>query len=491
MKNNRYKFIPRSIALLVIAAVTVLAACSDDSDPMSGMEELRSVSFTYAFNEGQLLSNVETAYRGDHERDLSAEITIAELENGNASVTVTLTNTLQGVDYPVHAHDSADPATTPNGTPYYETPNSDVYAGAISGNGGTASNTNVTNIPYNELVDQYDGFFVVHDPTQEISTTDLTTYLVVGVFAQSLEPAESSLRSSSFEYAFNEGQLLDNEATIYNGDHPRNFSATLDIQERGNGMANVMVTIHNTLDGFNYPVHVHDAADPSTTPNGTPYNETPNGDVFVAMIAGNGDSNSSTVQTEMMYSELLEEFEAFFVVHDPTQDISTTDLSTYLVVGVFAQDLEAGEANLNSMTFEYSFNEGQLLDDEVTAYQGDHSRDLSTTMLVEELIDGRAKITVTLTNTLDGFTYPVHSHDAANPDDTPNNTPYNETPNSDVFAGGVEGNGGSASTSSETEEILYRDLINDYDGFFVVHDPTQEISTTDLTTYLILGLTAR
>ena len=48
-----------------------------------------------------------------------------------------------------------------------------------------------------------------------------------------------------------------------------------------------------------------------------------------------------------------------------------------------------------------------------------------------------------------------------------------------------------ASAENETEEILYRDLVNTYEGFFVVHDPTQEISTVDLTTYLVLGLTAR
>ncbi len=58
------------------------------------------------------------------------------------------------------------------------------------------------------------------------------------------------------------------------------------IEERNNGNANVSVTINNTLDGFDYAVHVHDAADPNTTPNGTPYNETPNGNVFAGVISG-------------------------------------------------------------------------------------------------------------------------------------------------------------------------------------------------------------
>lgn len=481
------------ILLLAITMLSFFTACDDDSSPTGGNDELRSSTFSYSFNEGQLLDDDNTAYRGEHQRNVSAEIMIEEMENGNASVTVTLNNTMDGMDYPVHAHDMADPETTPNGTPYNETPNGNVFAQAITGNGSSVSATNETEMMYDALVNEYEGFFVVHDPTQEISTVDLTTYLVLGVFGQDLQAGDSSLRSETYEYAFNEGQLLGDDATAYASDHPRNFSATLMIEERGDGNANVSVTINNTLDGFDYAVHVHDAADPSTTPNGTPYNETPNGNVFAGMISGNGDSASSTNETEMSYTELVNEFEAFFVVHDPTQPISTVDLTTYLVLGTFAESLDAGEPKLASQTFEYSFNEGQLLDDEDTAYQenGDHPRDLTATMLVEELIDGRAKITVTLSNTLDGESYPVHSHDAADPDTTENGTPYNETPNADILAEVVEGNGGMASVMNETENTMYRDLVNSYEGFFVVHDPTQEISTVDLTTYLVLGLTAR
>ncbi|TVR16317.1 MAG: hypothetical protein EA391_08355, partial [Balneolaceae bacterium] len=380
-----------TLLLFAAASLSLFTACSDDNDPVGGMDDLRSVSYTYAFNEGQLLDNVETAYRGDHNRNLSAEITISEMDNGNASVTVTLMNTLSSVTYPVHAHDAADPSTTPNGTPYNETPNGDIFAGGIDGNGGTVSSTNETSISYDMLVNEYEGFFVVHDPTQEISTTDLTTYLILGVFAQNLQAGESSLRITTVDYNFNEGQLLNNPDIAYSGDHPRNLMATLTIEERGNGMANVTVRLENTLDGFDYPVHAHDAADPATTPNGTPYNETPNGDVFAGAISGNGGTASITNETELSYSWLVDEYEAFFVVHDPTQDISTTDLTTYLIVGFFGEELEAGEPNLASMTFEYSFNEGQLLDDESFAYDGEHPRDLMATMLVEELIDGRAK----------------------------------------------------------------------------------------------------
>lgn len=478
-----------SLAVLLTAFITT--GCDNDSSPTNGMDELRSVTYNYAFNEGQLLGDSDTAYRGEHDRNISAEMRIEEQENGMATIIVTLQNTIDGEIYPVHAHDAADPSSTPNGTPYNETPNAGIFAQMLEGNGSTAMVENETELSYDELVDDYEGFFVVHDPTQEISTVDLTTYLILGTFAQNLDTGENSLRTESYDYAFNEGQLLGDDATAYGGDHPRNFSATLMIEERGNGYANVTVSLENTLDGLSYAVHAHDAADPSSTPNGTPYNETPNADIFAQMLEGNGGSVSVTSETDVSFKELVGDYEGFLVVHDPTQEISTVDLTTYLILGSFAETLDAGEPKLAMKTFEYNFNEGQLLDDDGTAYDGDHARNLSAIMTVEELFDGRANITVTLSNTLDGEMYPIHTHDAADPDTTENGTPYNETPNAEILAAMIEGNGGESSVMNETEQTLYRDLINTYEGFLVVHDPTQDISTVDLTTYLILGLTAR
>lgn len=489
VNNSLYKF----TIVLAIFSLSFVAACSDDG-PTSPASEPGVENFNYAFNEGQLLGDANTAYRGDHDRNLGAEIRIEERSDGNATVIITLNNTVDGVTYPVHAHDAADPSTTPNGTPYNETPNGDIFAGGIQGTGGTASSSNETSVSFEELVNEYEGFLVVHDPLQDVSTTDLTTYLVLGVFAQNLSAGTSSLRSSEFNYAFNEGQLLGDSDFAYDsgeeGDHPRNLSAVLIIEERGDGMANVTVTLNNTLNGFDYPVHSHDAADPATTPNGTPYNETPNGDVFAGAIAGNGGSASLTNETDISYLELVNEYEAFLVVHDPTQPISTVDLTTYLILGSFAQSLDAGEANLRTASFMYDFNEGQLLDNPDTAYEGTHSRDLMATMVLNEQIDGTTEIQITLANTVDGEAYPVHSHDAADPNTTPNGTPYNETPNGDVFAGGINGTGSDA-MGSNVSPLSFSQLTRDYEGFLVVHDPLQEISTTDLTTYLILGLTAR
>ena len=340
------------IAVAVVSLI-FFTACGDDSMPVDpGPDDPVSASFSYAFNEGQLLDDVNTAYRGEHDRTLEARIDVDEMEDGNAALTVTLENTLSGESYSVHAHDAADPDTTPNNTPYNESPNADVFAEIIEGTGGSASLTNETDIPYEEITQEYEAFFVVHDPLQDVSTVDLTTYLILGSFGESLDPGSSSLRSASFEYAFNEGQLLDNPDTAYDsgGDHPRTLNAVLDIEERGTGEATVTVTLENTLDGEDYSVHAHDMADPDDTPNNTPYNESPNGDVFAQLITGTGGMASASFESEMMYAELVEDYEAFLVVHDPTQELSTVDLSTYLVLGVFGQSLQAGDTNLQEVT---------------------------------------------------------------------------------------------------------------------------------------------
>jgi hypothetical protein len=150
-----------------------LSSCSED---------LETTTFNYSFNTGALGAGTE--YNGTHPNTLTASMTVTELEEGGSEISVTLTNTLDGETYMLHAHDAADPASTPNGTPYNETPNSDVLVQMLTGNGGSATATQTTTLSYEEITTNYEGFFVVHDPTQAISTTDLQTYLIVGDFAR-------------------------------------------------------------------------------------------------------------------------------------------------------------------------------------------------------------------------------------------------------------------------------------------------------------------
>lgn len=182
MKTSKKLF---SLLGLVIVGGLLFSSCKKDEamtpEPQAPAAK-KSQTFTYAFNSGQL--GAGTAYAGTHPNNITASLRLDEIDANNTRITVTLTNTQAGQEYMVHAHDAADPATTPNGTPYNESPNVNVLTTHVDGNGGTAMNSQDVMMSFDALTAQYNGFFVVHDPTQAISTTDLTTYLFVGLFAR-------------------------------------------------------------------------------------------------------------------------------------------------------------------------------------------------------------------------------------------------------------------------------------------------------------------
>ncbi|MDB0011359.1 hypothetical protein N9E20_00970 [Crocinitomicaceae bacterium] len=294
----------------------------------------------------------------------------------------------------------------------------------------------------------------------------------------------TELMSKTIDYEFNNGQVIASAA--YDGKHSDTFSAQLKIDEVSDGVSKITVMLMNTVSGETYHVHAHDAADPSTTPNSTPYNETPNTDVLVQNGTATGTTLTLEQTVNMSYIDLTSNYEGFFVVHDPLQAMSTTDISTYLIVNSFGKDQTA--TNYQTAEFDYAFNTGQVAS--VYAYNGSHATDLSGKLRIQELANGESRVTVNLMNTLSNEMYHVHSHDAADPSTTPNGTPYNETPNSDVLTFMITGNGGTAN-NTQMSTMSLSDLTNTYEGFFVVHDPLQTISTTDPTTYVLLGSMAR
>lgn len=161
-----------AFSFLAIAATT-FTSCSEDA---------KTMNIDYAFNTGQVGAGTE--YSGTHPTNLTAKVTLTE-DGDQTKVKVELTNTLSGQDYNIHVHDAADPGSTPNGTPYNESPNASILVMTIAGNGGTISKEYTSTMSYTELTENYaGGFFVVHDPTQALSTTNLQTYLVVGAFLQ-------------------------------------------------------------------------------------------------------------------------------------------------------------------------------------------------------------------------------------------------------------------------------------------------------------------
>jgi len=297
---------------------------------------------------------------------------------------------------------------------------------------------------------------------------------------------DPDLATTNYQYALHNGQAV--PTAPYGGSHPTDFTSEMQLEELDNGNTKITVTLNNTVDGGVYHLHAHDAADASTTPNGTPYDETPNSDILAQMVTGNGSTVTVTQEATMSYTDLTTDYSGFFVVHDPLQDLSTTDISTYLVVGGFARAQD--NPTYASSTFQYDFNTGQLVPD--FAYTGNHNNSLSASIQVDELAEDRSRITVSLMNTMDGMVYNTHAHDMADASTTPNGTPYIETPNAGVFAGQIDGNGSvEAATLTNVSEMSYSDITTSYDGFLVVHDPLQAVTTVDPTTYVILGVFAR
>ncbi len=313
---------------VAIVSLLFFSACNKDDD---SNRPLQSMSFDYQFHNGQAVPSVP--YLGIHPSNFSATLRLEELENGGTRITVSIQNSMEGETYHVHTHDAAAPSSTPNDTPYNETPNADIFAQALMGNGGIATINQETTTSFEELTANYEGFFVIHDPLQAISTVDIGTYLVVGGFARNQTTV--AYASSTFEYDFNTGQLVPDFA--YEGTHNDNLSATITVAELAENKSRVTVHIKNSMNNETYHTHVHDVADPTSTPNGTPYMETPNVDVFVAPIEGNGTIAAKAVISPKSHEEITSTYEGFFVIHDPLQTISTTDPTTYVILGSFAR----------------------------------------------------------------------------------------------------------------------------------------------------------
>ena len=315
------------LSMLLFLSVFVLTSCSDDETDQT----FQMTTFNYSFHNGQTVPSA--SYAGIHPNNFSAEMDLLELTNGNTQITITLNNTIEGETYHIHAHDAADASTTPSGTPYNEAPNGDIFAQMIEGNGGSVSISQEADQSFDDLTSSYEGFFVIHDPLQTVSTTDISTYLVVGSFART--QSETTFKSTSFDYAFNTGQVAADFA--YAGMHSGALSANIQVDELADNNSRVTIRIMNSMDGQVYPTHAHDMADPATTPNGTPYNESPNGDIFAAPIDGNGGTAGRTMISTMSYDDITTSYDGFFVIHDPLQAVTTTDPTTYVILGVFAR----------------------------------------------------------------------------------------------------------------------------------------------------------
>lgn len=330
MKIRNYIVLP----MITLGMVLGTTSCKKDKEeePTTPVAPaMMTATYSYGFNNGEIIPSA--AYDGTHSDELTATMKIDELSSTQTKITVTLNNTVSGATYNMHSHDAADPATTPNGTPYNETPNAAVFTQTVTGNGASVSVSQTINMSFSQLTTSYNGFFVVHDPLQALSTTDISTYLVLGSMARA--QAASTLMSEEFDVPFNTGQVAPQFA--YMGTHPTNYNAHLRLQELGDGTTRVSVHLHNAVVGETYNIHSHDFADPATTPNGTPYDETPNANVCVMSVMATSAMVDVNQISTLSFSNLTTVYEGFFVVHDPLQAMSTTDPTTYISLAQFAR----------------------------------------------------------------------------------------------------------------------------------------------------------
>lgn len=181
-------------ALTLLGLLFGFSSCHHQEAPAPTEAVLRTATYNYAFNRGQLGEG--TAYQGAHATNMTAVLTIEELSENRCRVKMLLNHAIEGTTYLVHAHDAANQETTPNNTPYLESPNEAVLSLAITGAGHshgrsgqrvahiTAKGEQESPFSFDYLTQLYDGFLVVHDPLQPLSTTNLQSYLVVNKFAR-------------------------------------------------------------------------------------------------------------------------------------------------------------------------------------------------------------------------------------------------------------------------------------------------------------------
>ncbi len=309
-----------SIYLITLIVLFIGQSCDDGV----GFVE-KKTTFTYSINDGEVVTSAP--YDGDHPSNFSAIMGLIKNEDGTTEIIVTLRNTIEDAVYEVRAYEASS-----SGGPYADSPNNKVFSASIVGNGHSVSHSEIASLTYEELVDEESGFFVVHDPFQDLSTTDISTNLILGPFAK--EP-NRDLMGTVFDYTFNVGQV--DTSFAYTGDHSASITAEVQIDELAAGNSRISVRLFNTIDGEMYPTHVHDKADAASTPNGTPYLEEPNANVFAAMILGNGEMASYSQISNLSYENLTTIYNGFFVVHDPLQDLSTTDPTSFILLGDFAR----------------------------------------------------------------------------------------------------------------------------------------------------------
>jgi hypothetical protein len=297
------------------------------------------------------------------------------------------------------------------------------------------------------------------------------------------DPVPVAPKILSVNYRFNNGDLHNGYA--YQGQHPDNFNAKLRLIEKDDKVL-AEITLYNSIQDRQYVIEAHQIADSTKTPNKTPFIQNPASTIFTKTIIGTGGTVTVFQEIEKTFAQISTDTNYVLIIHDPLQTYSTSLAYRFLVYTSFT--VQAAPTTLKSNFFNYSFNTGQV--ETYFAYSGDHPSNLTGLMHIQELADGNTRISLKLNDTEPNKNYEVRTYDVADSNSTPNNTPYNETSNSNLYNGQVVGNGKSANFN-KVSSIGFNELTSNYLGFLVVHDPLVNVNTQDPKTFVIFNSFAR
>ncbi len=164
-----------------VSFLTALTSCEDSK--VDYVPVARKQTFNYGFNEGQLQGFGK--YGGPLGRNLLASLTLEELRaDTSTQITLLLRNSSDTVIYPVGFH----PVNNRNGLGFDSLANKRVLSDTIRGNRTMdVSRTYKSDVPYDSLINFFDGYLIVQDPkpdTPRIQPFTPANFPVFGSFAR-------------------------------------------------------------------------------------------------------------------------------------------------------------------------------------------------------------------------------------------------------------------------------------------------------------------
>ena len=239
---RRFSFFARLLAVVALAAGTVLWTGCDSNDSNMESDDLRRVSYelTAQENDGSLPGGVD------------ATATFWEVNNSQTLVTLELDGGATGasVSHPAHIHNN----TASEGGSI------EIYLSPIDGSGGGGTSARVVNRPFDELAD-FNGYINIHESVDSLGNVVSQGNIganAEGTLAAGLDLVDNG-RSTTFSLSANSnnGNLA-----------PNGIPGEVTLIELTDGMTYAQVSLQPGGDGstgadVSHPAHIHNNSDGS------------------------------------------------------------------------------------------------------------------------------------------------------------------------------------------------------------------------------------